>query len=118
MVYETATDIFLVMELIACGELYARWSEAKQYDGQLAADTSHQMLLAVAYLHGQSKPIAQRDLKLENFLYEKKDTNHLKLIDFGFAKLWDRTKNLEQACGTAHYVAPEVLKRSYTINVI
>mmetsp|Transcript_26847 Transcript_26847/g.68219 ORF Transcript_26847/g.68219 Transcript_26847/m.68219 type:complete len:437 (+) Transcript_26847:27-1337(+) len=70
------------------------------------------MLLAVAYLHANS--IAHRDLKLENFLYERKDTNHLKLIDFGFAKFWDRSTKMSQACGSVHYVAPEVLMHSYT----
>ena len=38
-------------------------------------------------------PTPYRDLKLENFLYEKKDGDFLKLIDFGFSKafgLWSR----------------------------
>jgi calcium-dependent protein kinase len=71
------------------------------------------MLLAVAYLHANS--VAHRDLKLENFLYESKETDHLKLIDFGFAKFWDRGKKMEQACGSVHYVAPEVLAHAYTL---
>jgi len=84
----------------------------KRYTEELAADTAHQMLLAVAYLHANQ--IVHRDLKLENFLYEKKDSNHLKLIDFGFAKFWDRSTKMTQACGSVHYVAPEVLCKKYT----
>mmetsp|Transcript_13779 Transcript_13779/g.30706 ORF Transcript_13779/g.30706 Transcript_13779/m.30706 type:complete len:447 (+) Transcript_13779:1-1341(+) len=97
---------------MAGGELYDRLSTRKKYTEEAAAETTHQMLLAVAYLHGHQ--IAHRDLKLENFLYEAKDTNHLKLIDFGFAKFWDRSATMSQACGSVHYVAPEVLAHSYT----
>ena len=36
--------------------------------------------------------IVHRDIKLENFLYDEKGSNHLKLIDFGFSKAWDPEK--------------------------
>mmetsp|Transcript_90804 Transcript_90804/g.256450 ORF Transcript_90804/g.256450 Transcript_90804/m.256450 type:complete len:553 (+) Transcript_90804:58-1716(+) len=112
MVFETDDEIHIVMEFMAGGELYDRLSEQKKYSEQLAASTTYQMLLAVGYLHANS--CAHRDLKLENFLYESKDTDHLKLIDFGFAKFWDRSTKMEQACGSVHYVAPEVLAHAYT----
>merc|ERR1719215_136225 len=112
MVFETAEDVNIVMEFMAGGELYNRLASSKRYSEQLAADTTYQMLLAVAYLHANG--VAHRDLKLENFLYESKDSDHLKLIDFGFAKFWDRNKKMEQACGSVHYVAPEVLAHAYT----
>jgi len=112
MVFESDEEIDLVMEYMAGGELYDRLSEQKHYTEELAADTTHQMLLAVAYLHAHQ--IAHRDLKLENFLYANKDSNLLKLIDFGFAKFYDRSTKMTQACGSVHYVAPEVLRKSYT----
>jgi len=111
MVFESEEEISLVMEHMEGGELYARLSKHKQYTEELAARSSRQMLLAVAYLHGLH--LAHRDLKLENFLYEREDNNHLKLIDFGFAKFWDRSTRMTQACGSVHYVAPEVLRKSY-----
>ena len=41
--------------------------------------------------------------------------NKLKLIDFGFAKVFiDRSTKMHQSCGSVAYVAPEVLKRSYS----
>mmetsp|Transcript_9662 Transcript_9662/g.19332 ORF Transcript_9662/g.19332 Transcript_9662/m.19332 type:complete len:465 (-) Transcript_9662:196-1590(-) len=112
MVFKSEERIPLGREFGGGGELYARLSKSKQYTEALAADTTYQMLLAVAYLHAHQ--VAHRDLKLENFLYEKKETNHLKLIDFGFAKFWDRSTKMTQACGSLHYVAPEVLRKSYT----
>jgi len=113
MVYEDEQEIHLVMEYMAGGELYDRLFQQRVYKEEMAAKTAKQMLLAVAYLH--SHQIAHRDLKLENFLYERKDNDHLKLIDFGFAKFWDRSRNMTQACGSTHYVAPEVLGNSYTL---
>jgi len=53
-------------------------------------------------------------LKLENFLFDEKDSNHLKLIDFGFSKLYDPNVKMAICCGTLDYMAPEVLKKNYT----
>lgn len=111
-VFETDEDIHLVMEFMEGGELYDRLAAIKVYSEERAAATAHQMLLAVAYLHAHQ--VAHRDLKLENFLYERKEDEHLKLIDFGFAKFWDRGARMSQACGSVHYVAPEVLRHCYT----
>jgi len=111
-VYETAEEIHLVMEYMAGGELYERLTELKAYTEEASAHTAHQMLLAVAYLHSRS--ICHRDLKLENFLYEGGSSDHLKLIDFGFAKICAGSTTLSDTCGSVHYVAPEVLKKSYT----
>lgn len=112
MVYETDTELHLVMEYMAGGELYDRLASRKQYTEEAAAEATYQMLLAVAYLHAHR--IAHRDLKLENFLYVSPDSDHLKIIDFGFAKFTEQSTKMSQACGSIHYVAPEVLNHSYT----
>ena len=52
--------------------------------------------------------------KLENFLYENKNSDFLKLIDFGFSKVWAKNTKMELSCGTLSYAAPEVLAKSYT----
>jgi len=51
---------------------------------------------------------------LENFLYERKDSDFLKLIDFGFSKIWEKNTRMELSCGTLSYAAPEVLHKNYT----
>eukprot|EP00913_Durusdinium_trenchii_P012848 g12064.t1 len=63
---------------------------------EAAALCIRQVLLAVAYLHAHE--VVHRDLKLENFLYESEDSEHLKIIDFGFAKFWNRDTKMSQAC--------------------
>jgi len=111
-VYESEDRLDLVMECMEGGELYERVIERRKFSEVDAAIATKQMLLAVNYLHHHG--VVHRDLKLENFLYEKKETNHLKLIDFGFSKLWEPSTKMKLSCGTLAYVAPEVLSKSYT----
>lgn len=112
-VYESHEVLNLVMECMEGGELFDRVTFLKQFSEKDAADCVWQMLLAVNYIHSQG--IVHRDLKLENFLYDRKEGNHLKLIDFGFSKvLADPNIKMRVSCGTLSYVAPEVLERSYT----
>eukprot|EP00405_Crypthecodinium_cohnii_P022194 CAMPEP_0206468668 /NCGR_PEP_ID=MMETSP0324_2-20121206/29780_1 /ASSEMBLY_ACC=CAM_ASM_000836 /TAXON_ID=2866 /ORGANISM="Crypthecodinium cohnii, Strain Seligo" /LENGTH=538 /DNA_ID=CAMNT_0053942197 /DNA_START=265 /DNA_END=1881 /DNA_ORIENTATION=+ len=111
-VYEDSDELSLVMECMEGGELFTRVTQRKVFSEKDAADASYQMLLAVNYV--DKCGIVHRDLKLENFLYEKEDSNFLKLIDFGFSRIWDKNTKMELSCGTLSYCAPEVLNKSYT----
>jgi len=53
-------------------------------------------------------------IKLEHFLYELPDDDHPKLIDFGLSTIWEPGTQMTLRCGSLAYMAPEVLKRSYT----
>lgn len=70
----------------------------------------------IEYLH--SKNVIHRDLKPENILFD--DNKHLKLVDFGTAKILLSKEKLaaltptereraQSFVGTAEYVSPEVL---------
>jgi len=111
-VYESERYLYLVMECMEGGELFDRVTELKRFSERDAADAVWQMLLALNYIH--SHGIVHRDVKLENFLYDSKGSHHLKLIDFGFSKMWDPNIKMHVSCGTLSYVAPEVLEKSYT----
>jgi len=111
-VYESGDYLHMVMECMEGGELFDRVTELKQFSERDAADSVWQMLLALNYLH--SHGMVHRDLKLENFLYDQKNSSHLKLIDFGFSKVWEPSIKMHVSCGTLSYVAPEVLEKSYT----
>jgi len=111
-VYENGDTLHLVMECMEGGELFDRVTEIKRFTERDAADAVWQMLLAINYIHTHG--IVHRDLKLENFLYDQKGSSHLKLIDFGFSKMWDPNIKMQVSCGTLAYVAPEVLGKCYT----
>lgn len=72
-----------------------------------------QAFYALCYLHKNS--ICHRDIKPENFLlYKEGDESHIKLIDFGLAKRVIPNEIMNKPNGTPYYIAPEVLKGSYT----
>merc|ERR1719215_476798 len=111
-VYESRQELFLVMECAEGGELFARLVEKKRFSEAEASDALRQMLLALNYIH--SHGIVHRDVKLENFIYDRH--GHLKLIDFGFSKMWaaSANENMGDSLGTLAYAAPEVLQENYT----
>jgi calcium-dependent protein kinase len=113
-VYESEDQVHLVIECMEGGDLLDRVTEQTRFSEAEASDALRQMLLALSYMH--SHGIAHRDIKLENFVYDKKDNAHLKLIDFGLSTTCDPSgqEKLDQSCGTLSYVAPEVLDNSYT----
>jgi len=110
-VYEDGRCLHLVMECMGGGELFDRVSQRRVFTQKDASTALRQMLLAVNYIHSHN--VVHRDLKLENFLYESPDSSHLKLIDFGFSKVWKPNTRMAQSCGTLGYIAPEVLEGNY-----
>jgi len=114
-IYEGGGRVCLMMECCTGGELYARLQQRGVFPSDDAADATRQMLRAVGYLH--SRKVVHRDLKLENFLYQSEEPDSaLKLIDFGFAKVWDDPSQLMMSpCGSISYVSPDVLSgKGYT----
>merc|ERR1719160_645836 len=105
------------MECCSGGDVYERLKVARQFSEPTSAKLAQQMLLAVHYLHRHG--IAHRDIKLENFVYDKPGSDLIKLIDFGFSRFCEssspKLQRMRTSCGTLTYVAPEVLKKEYTI---
>jgi len=104
--YDTPKYTYLVLELVSGGELFDEIiHRTEPYYEENAKHMVRQLMLAAEYMH--SMGIAHRDLKPENLLLST-DKKTLKITDFGLSKDFT-TEKLTTSCGTAIYVAPEVL---------
>jgi len=107
--------VYLVLELASEGELF-NFIVMKQ---KLSEDESRKLFIqlfqGMKYLHERN--IVHRDIKPENILLTDKNL-HVKLADFGLAKIIGEESFTTTLCGTPSYVAPEILAdtkhRKYT----
>ncbi|KAI9108485.1 hypothetical protein K1719_020676 [Acacia pycnantha] len=110
--YEDRHSVNLVMELCAGGELFDRIIAKGHYSERAAANLCRQIVTVVHSCH--SMGVFHRDLKPENFLFLSKDDNSpLKATDFGLSVFFKPGDVFGDLVGSAYYVAPEVLRRSY-----
>ena len=64
---------------------------------------------AIAYCH--ARRVCHRDLKLKNLMLSTAgDEAEVKLIDFGFCKIFNSLDGMYAILGSPYYVAPEILK--------
>ncbi|MBN3303615.1 death-associated protein kinase 1 isoform X2 [Amia ocellicauda] len=108
-VYENKTDVILILELVAGGELFDFLAEKESLSEEEATEFLKQILDGVFYLH--SKHIAHFDLKPENIMLLNRNVPHprIKLIDFGLAHKIDFGNDFKNIFGTPEFVAPEVV---------
>ncbi|KHN35055.1 Calcium-dependent protein kinase 3 [Glycine soja] len=100
------------MELCGGGELFDRIIAKGHYSERAAADLCRQIVTVVHDCHTMG--VMHRDLKPENFLFLSKDENSpLKATDFGLSVFFKPGDVFKDLVGSAYYVAPEVLRRSY-----
>ncbi|XP_074128619.1 serine/threonine-protein kinase DCLK2 isoform X1 [Sminthopsis crassicaudata] len=104
---DTATELFLVMELVKGGDLFDAITSSTKYTERDGSAMVYNLASALKYLHGLN--IVHRDIKPENLLVcEYPDgTKSLKLGDFGLATVVEGP--LYTVCGTPTYVAPEII---------
>nr|XP_005995582.1 PREDICTED: death-associated protein kinase 1 [Latimeria chalumnae] len=108
-VYENKTDVILILELVAGGELFDFLAEKESLTEEEATDFLKQILNGVHYLH--FRHIAHFDLKPENIMLLDRNTPNprIKLIDFGLAHKIDFGNEFKNIFGTPEFVAPEIV---------
>jgi len=115
--FEDDKNYYVVTEFCDGGELFEEIIEWGKFTEEDAAVLMKQILTCVNYCHKRN--FVHRDLKPENILLEKdKGFDHLKICDFGTAKLFDEEAGgakarLKDSVGSPYYIAPEVLAGSY-----
>ncbi|XVF80293.1 hypothetical protein PTKIN_Ptkin15bG0059200 [Pterospermum kingtungense] len=112
---EDANNVYIVMELCEGGELLDRiLARGGRYPEEDAKAIIVQILSVVSFCHLQG--VVHRDLKPENFLFTSGDEDaDMKLIDFGLSDFIRPDERLHDIVGSAYYVAPEVLHRTYSL---
>ena len=123
--FQDERSLYFVLDLAAGGELLGVLKKTTSFDEECTRFYSAQLLDAVEYMH--SRGIIHRDLKPENLLLD--DAGHIKITDFGTAKILDipkesskfgnvsvgsntdgsETDRAVSFVGTAEYVSPELL---------
>uniref|UniRef100_A0A7S0STZ7 cGMP-dependent protein kinase n=1 Tax=Mantoniella antarctica TaxID=81844 RepID=A0A7S0STZ7_9CHLO len=113
--YITASHVYVVMEDLKGGELLEALMDEGEYGESDTATLLYELFTGLESIHARS--ITHRDLKLENLIFaERNNLSSLRIIDFGLAKKMKTARGkLVLQCGTAAYVAPEVISgRQYT----
>ncbi|KAA8589996.1 hypothetical protein FQN60_013361 [Etheostoma spectabile] len=115
--FEDSSCFYLVFEKLRGGSILTHIQNRKYFDELEASKVVRDIAQALDFLH--TKGIAHRDLKLENILCEGTDrVSPVKICDFDLGsgvKLSSActpitTPELTTPCGSAEYMAPEVVE--------
>jgi serine/threonine protein kinase len=111
--FQNSDKLYLITDYMSGGNLFAHLRKSKMFDENRAKFYAAELILALDHLHQHE--IIYRDLKLENILMD--GAGHICLTDFGLSKQ-DSKNGASTFCGTAEYLAPELLKsETYGIEV-
>ena len=99
---------YIITDYLQGGEIYKNVSTRKKFTELDCAKIIKQVLQALNYWHKDN--IVHRDLKPENIMFETEDSNSsIKLVDFGFAEVFNPKKGLNEVLGTPLFIAPEII---------
>lgn len=104
--FQSESKFYLGLEYAAGGELFTHLTKVKSVEYDDLRLYIIEIALALNYLHKLG--IIYRDLKAENVLLDS--DGHIKLTDFGLSKILAPNQQTSTFCGTAEYLAPEMIK--------
>ena len=105
---------YIITDYCPEGELFNEVVNKKVFTEKETSFIIYQILQAVRYCHKMR--IVHRDIKPENIMIMSREPNgllHVKLIDFGTAKIFEEGNKQKALVGSSYYIAPEVLKGKY-----
>ncbi|KAI7880706.1 kinase-like protein [Lichtheimia hyalospora FSU 10163] len=110
--FQDADQLFLVLDYHRGGDVATQLARHRVFSPTRSRLYAAEILLGLQELH--SLGIVYRDLKPENILLDA--AGHVVLTDFGLSKQFESALALDHQrtgtfCGTAEYLAPEILKQ-------
>ncbi|CAE7622935.1 pkgB [Symbiodinium sp. CCMP2592] len=105
--FQSASRLYLLTDFFGGGELLEHIRRSGRFSEAQARFFVAEVALGLEYLH--ERGICHRDLKPENVLLDL--DGHVRLTDFGLAKMGLRTALTSTMCGTPEYLPPEVFRR-------
>ncbi|KAF3699934.1 Serine/threonine-protein kinase 17A [Channa argus] len=109
-VYETNTEIILVLECAAGGEIFNQCvaDNDEAFTEKDVIRLARQILTGVAFLHRNN--VVHLDLKPQNILLTSaRPLGDIRIVDFGLSRHMDSITEVREILGTPEYVAPEIL---------
>mmetsp|Transcript_21885 Transcript_21885/g.43959 ORF Transcript_21885/g.43959 Transcript_21885/m.43959 type:complete len:491 (-) Transcript_21885:270-1742(-) len=109
-VFEDRNNLFIVMELVGGGELFAQVVRVGSFSEKLAAGIMRDVAAGLAYCHKMG--VIHRDLKPENLLVPGPGLRPVKICDFGLAFQYSANRRAPRTfVGSPRYMAPEQMQR-------
>ncbi|XP_077364923.1 serine/threonine-protein kinase 17A-like [Festucalex cinctus] len=110
-VYEMASEMVLVLEFAAGGEIFNQCVTEQEDEAFTENDVKRllrQILQGVSFLHQRN--VVHLDLKPQNILLTSTSPlGDIKIVDFGLSRIVSSHQELREIMGTPEYVAPEIL---------
>jgi len=115
-VYDAQNNLYIINQLCSPIELFEKLQGDKIFSELKTANIMKQIISAINFC--RLKGIAHRDLRLEKILIDSQDdiSNeifNIKILNFINCEYFEKNK-LTELIGMPYYIAPEVLKGSYT----
>ncbi|TNV85620.1 hypothetical protein FGO68_gene14086 [Halteria grandinella] len=110
-VFISQRHLYIVIDYQEGGSITEKLMELQKMKEEQTKVLMMQLLLALDFMH--KREIVHRDIKLDNILLNKVSEGHfdVKIADFGLAaKLSSISGVLTEICGSAGYIAPEILR--------
>ena len=107
--FSTKTEIYIITEYQAGGDLKAMLLDEKTMDEQLCKMFALDIAEGLKYLH--QKGIVHRDIKLNNIMISNRNEEGIaRIADFGFSTRIAPGEKLTGILGTLGYMAPEMVQ--------